>query len=204
MKNKINVIVFDLGNVLLPFDYYKIVLALNKIDSGLGNRFYNRYFENYNVHRDYETYKLTDNEFIKTMKEWTENKISDKSIKQIYSNLFSENKDTTSLLPKLKENYQLVLLSNTNFIHQKYGWMKYNFIKHFDKLILSHEIGFAKPDKEIYSAVEAFTEEPPESHLFIDDIYEYVKSAKKNGWHGVQFTTHKKLLSDFELHNIII
>jgi glucose-1-phosphatase len=204
MKNNIKVIVFDLGNVLIPFDYNRIIESMNLISAELGNRFAEKYYKNYHVHRQYEKWKLSDDEFLKIMVEWTENKITTEDIKKIYSDLFIENVATTALLPILKKNYQLVLLSNTNHIHQKYGWEKYEFLKYFDKLILSHEIGAIKPEEKIYRAVEKFTNESPESHIFIDDIQEYVEGAKKCGWSGVQFTSHTKLVADLETFNIII
>ena len=46
MKSKIKVIVFDLGNVLIPFDYNILIEAMNKIDEGLGNRFAKKYYDN--------------------------------------------------------------------------------------------------------------------------------------------------------------
>lgn len=177
---------------------------MNQIENGLGNRFVKKYYDNYHVHQQYERWKLNDSDFIKILMEWSENKFTEEKLKFIYADLFTENKETTAILPALKENYKLVLLSNTNFIHQKYGWEKYDFLKYFDKLILSHEVGFTKPDENIYKAVENFTQEDSALHIFIDDIEEYVMAAKKCGWQGIQFTSHKKLLSDFRDYNIII
>ena len=138
------------------------------------------------------------------MLNWTEYKIDEEEFKIIYSDLFIENKETTSLLPKLKKNYKLVLLSNTNYIHQKYGWEKYNFLQYFDKLVLSHEVGAIKPEEKIYRAVEVFTNEPSENHLFVDDISEYVEGAKKIGWEGIQFRSYDQLVNDLNLFNINI
>lgn len=204
MKNNISVIVFDLGNVLIPFDYTRITEKMNSIDNGLGDRFAKTYYDNYDVHRKYERWLLSDNEFLKIMLEWSEYKISEEDFKIIYSDLFTENKATTSILPKLNQKYKLVLLSNTNYIHQKYGWGKFDFLKHFDKLILSHEVGAIKPEEKIYRAVEEFTNEPSESHVFIDDISDYVEGAKKLGWSGIQFKTHEQLLEELKLYNITI
>jgi len=201
--DKIKVIVFDLGNVLIYFDYSRINKALNKIDNGLGDRFIKIYYENYQVHKQYEKWELNNDEFLKIMLEWCENKIDAETFKHIYADLFTENFKTIALLSKLKENYQLVLLSNTNFIHQKYGWEKYSFLKYFDKLILSHEVGAIKPEEKIYKAVENFTNQLPECHLFIDDIAEYVYGARSCGWKGIQFVTNEKLLSDLKSHNIL-
>ena len=202
MQQNITVIVFDLGNVLIPFDYNKILINLDKIENGLGRRFYNMYKNNYDIHQKYERWELSDEKFLDIMIDWTENKISREEFCRIYSDLFAVNDDTVALLPKLKKHYRLVLLSNTNHIHQKYGWQHYEFLGNFDKLILSHEVAAIKPEEKIYRAVEAFTGVPSEEHLFIDDIKEYVEGAKSLGWDAIQFTTHKKLLADLELRGI--
>ncbi len=203
LNNKISVIVFDLGNVLIPFDYNIIKTKLNALDEGLGRRFYEKYKEHYHVHREFETWKLSNDEFLKIMMEWTENKITEEEFCKIYSDIFEVNEDVASLLPKLKENYKLVLLSNTNYIHQKYGWEKYEFLKNFEKLILSHEVGAIKPQEKIYRAVEEFTQLPSNEHIFIDDIREYAEGAKACGWDGIQFLGYDNLVVELKKRNII-
>ena len=103
----------------------------------------------------------------------------------------------------LKHKYKLYLVSNTNSIHQKYGYKDYGFLKLFDKLFLSHEVGFIKPEKEFYQAVEKESGFPSEEHIFIDDILEYVDAAKKLGWDGIQFLGYKDLVNNFEKRNIL-
>lgn len=191
--SKIKVIVSDLGNVLIPFDYAPLIKKLNSYKAGLGEKFGKLYMENYDVHRSFEKGELPEDDFLKIMLDWTENLVSQKDFIEIYSKIFTENKEVSSLLPKLKKNYKLVLLSNTNSIHQKYGWQNYEFLKYFDKLILSHEVGFAKPEKGIYKAAENFTKLPGEAHLFIDDIEEYVDAAKSLGWDGIVFKDAESL-----------
>ncbi len=200
----IKVIVFDLGNVLIPFDYNRILNKLDAIDKGLGERFYNLYKDNYHIHRQYERWELNEDEFLSIMLDWCEHKVTHEEFCRIYADLFTENKQTTALLPKLKENYKLVLLSNTNYIHQKYGWEQYEFLLHFDKLILSHEVGAVKPEEKIYKAVEAFTQENPQAHLFIDDIEEYAEGAKSMGWDAIHFKDADQLKKDFLKRKIIL
>jgi len=203
-NKKYSVIVFDLGNVLIPFDYNKMIVKLDAVKQGLGSRFYKKYKENYHVHRNFETWFLSNDEFLDIMLEWCEGAVDREYFCNIYSDLFTENKDVSALLPKLKENYTLVLLSNTNDIHKKYGWGKYDFLKYFDKLILSHEVGAVKPQEEIYRKVEEFTQKQSEEHIFIDDIKEYGSGAEKLGWDSIHFTGYKNLIKEFEKKGIVI
>jgi putative hydrolase of the HAD superfamily len=201
--NNYSVIVFDLGNVLIPFDYDIVVKRFNDIEEGLGDKFVKLYSENYEIHKRFERWEISTDEFLKIMMEWLEYKVTLEEFYDIYSNIFSLNIDTVNLLPELKKRYKLVLLSNTNYIHQKYGYEHYEFLKHFDKLILSHEAGAVKPEEKIYKAVENFTASAPLEHLFIDDVEEYVEGAKKMGWDAVQFSGYQKLMKDLRERNIL-
>lgn len=200
---KYSAVVFDLGNVLIPFDYSIITNRLNDISEGLGDRFYSKYKDNYHIHREFESWSLSTEKFISIMLEWLEYKVNGEEFCELYSNIFTVNEDVAALLPEIKKKYKLVLLSNTNYIHQKYGWQKYEFLKHFDKLVLSHEAGAIKPEEKIYRTVEAFTQLPSEEHIFIDDVEEYVNGAKNIGWDGIQFTGYENLVEELKKRNIL-
>ena len=200
---KYSVIVFDLGNVLVPFDYSVMIKKFNELKQGLGDKFADYYKSNYEIHRSYERGDIPENEFIDKMLRVLENKIDARTFCNLFSNIFKVNDDVAGLLPQLKEKYKLVLLSNTNSIHREYGWKGYPFLKYFDKLILSYEVHAVKPEEKIYLAAEDYTKVSSSEHFFIDDILEYVDGAKKAGWDADQFTGYKKLVSDLKDRNII-
>ncbi len=202
-KKQYSVIVFDLGNVLIPFNYNLIIERLDKIEVGLGKKFYDLYKKNYQIHRQYERGALSDLEFLDILLNWADHKIDREKFCRIYSDIFNENKKVTSLLPGLKEKYKLVLLSNTNHIHKKYGWANYPFLIYFDKQILSFEVGAVKPERKIYKAVEDFSKMPSNEHIFIDDILDYVNGAKTLGWDAIQFKGYEDLLGEFKKRNIL-
>ncbi|HQT91071.1 MAG TPA: HAD-IA family hydrolase, partial [Candidatus Kryptobacter bacterium] len=82
------------------------------------------------------------------------------------------------------------------------GWQDNEFLKLFDKLVLSHKVGAVKPEEKIYRAVEAFTHAAPEKHFYIDDIPEYVAGGKKLGWDAVQFVGNRELFDEFTKRGI--
>jgi putative hydrolase of the HAD superfamily len=170
-EKKYSVIVFDLGNVLIPFNYNLVIERFNKVKPGLGNKFLDYYKTNYSVHRKFEKGEISQDEFINQMLEVLENKVDKKKFVNDYSKIFTVNEDVASLLPELKKKYMLVLLSNTDSIHKEYGWKDFAFLKYFDKLILSYEVHAVKPEEKIYKSVQSFTKKPPGEHLFIDDIH---------------------------------
>jgi putative hydrolase of the HAD superfamily len=203
MKNY-SVIVFDLGNVLLPFDYTKPVNRFNEIQPGLGDRFAALYRKNYNVHRDFEKGILSEEEYLAAMMKWLENTVTPEKFCKEFSDVFTLSQNVIDLIPGLKKKYSVLLLSNTNSIHYKYGYCQYEFLNLFDKLFLSYEIGAAKPEEAIYRAVETYTRKPSSEHLFIDDIKEYVEGAKACGWDAIQFKGYQNLVKELDKRGVEI
>jgi putative hydrolase of the HAD superfamily len=202
-KRKYSVIVFDLGNVLIPFNYNFLIKKLDAVKTGMGKHFVDTYFANYDFHRDFERGKISDEIFIERMLEILDHSITGETFCNYFSGIFKQNMEVTALLPALKKNYKLLLLSNTNSIHKKYGWEHYDFLKYFDDLILSHNIGAVKPEEKIYRAVEISSRSPAEEHIFIDDIVEYVNAAERFGWDGIHFKGYNFLVEELKLREII-
>jgi glucose-1-phosphatase len=200
---KYSAVVFDLGMVLVPFDYKIMVKRLEEVEPGLGNHFIESYRNNYNIHRDFERGKISNDDFVDMMLKVIDFKIDSETFKRFYSEIFTFNQNVIDLLPVIKKNYRLFLLSNTNAIHHQYGWKNFSFIQHFEKLILSHEVGAVKPEEKIYRAVEAASGLPSEEHIFIDDIKEYADTPKKFGWDGIHFIGYDDLVFNLKSKGIL-
>lgn len=201
--HKYSVIVFDLGNVLINFDYEIAVKRFDKIEPDLGKKFLEHHKKNYHIHRAFEKGMINEDEFIRIALSGVNHKVDSKTFAKIYSDIFTPNDDVIALLPLLKKKYKLILLSNTDPLHKKYGWEKYEFISYFDQLVLSFEVSSVKPEEKIYKAVEGFYKFTSQEHLYIDDIDVYVEAAKKLGWDTIQFLNYKQLLEDFQSRNIL-
>lgn len=199
---KYSAIVFDLGNVLIPFDYSKTIKRINDVEPRLGDQFFKFYKENYHIHRNFERGEITEEDFLTKMLLVLDHRIDAETFCNYYSDIFTLNEDVVSLLPLLKKNFKLYLLSNTDSIHKKYRWEKYDFLKYFDDIVLSFEVGAVKPEEKIYRAVEKASGLTSEQHFYIDDIQEYVDAAKNFGWDAVRFIDYQKLLSDLKERNI--
>lgn len=195
MSQSVSVIVFDLGNVLLPFSYAEMYKNMNSTEPGLGEKFADLYKENYRLHRGLERGDIEEQTFLDEMMRFTEGKIDKETFCLWYSEIFTPDTKTASLLPVLqKKGYRLILLSNTSGIHQRYGWQKYDFLNIFEKKFLSHEVNALKPEEKIYKAVMQYTQLPGNAHLFIDDIPEYTQAAKNLGWEAHTHTRYETLL----------
>jgi len=202
-SQKYSVIVFDLGNVLINFDYNIAVNKFNKIEPGLGQQFLAYHKNNYHIHREFERGNINIDEFVKLVLKGIDRKINEETFSKIYSDIFTANNDVISLLPILKEKYKLILLSNTDPLHKKFGWEGYDFLTYFDHKVLSFEVGAVKPETKIYRTVEELSKVAPEEHLYIDDIAEYTEAAKKLGWDAIQFMNCKQLLEKFSIRSVL-
>jgi HAD superfamily hydrolase (TIGR01509 family) len=194
---KYSVIVFDLGMVLVPFDYNIALERLEKIERGFGVNYLNHYKSNYVTHRRFERGDISEEEFLKETMIVFDGRIDKETFKKIYSEIFTINDDVVALLPELKKNYKLMLLSNTNSIHKEYGWKNYMF------LVLSYEVRAVKPEEKIYRAVEKASNRPPYEHIFIDDVKEYAEAAINYGWDGIQFSGYEQLVGELKSRKIL-
>jgi len=195
---KIKALIFDLGNVLIYFDWKIAREKLNQFEPELGEKTTRYLKENKQLIYNLECGKISEDEFLTAIKGSVNSSLTKEELAKIYSEIFWENSELTKHLPTLKLNYKLYLLSNTNKIHRKYGWDGYNFLKYFDRLFLSYEIGFAKPDREIYEFVLSNIPFKKDEIIYIDDIPEYIEAAKKLGWNAIQFKNNELLID--ELH----
>jgi glucose-1-phosphatase len=202
-SQKYSVIVFDLGNVLINFDYNIAVRKFNDIEPNLGKKFLEHHKNNYQTHRKFEKGLISQEEFIQTALSGINYKVDPNTFSIIYSDIFTTNNEVISLLPILKKGFKLILLSNTDLLHKKYGWEKYEFLSYFDYLVLSFEVGSVKPEEKIYKAVEELSKVPPQQHLYIDDIAEYTEAAQKRGWNAIQFLNYQQLVKELRHRNAL-
>ncbi len=103
-KRKYSVIVFDLGNVLIPFDYNILIKKLDAVKEGSGKHFVDTYFANYEFHRDFERGKISEEKFIERMLEILDHSIDGETFCNYFSSIFKQNKEVAALLPALKKN----------------------------------------------------------------------------------------------------
>ena len=204
--SEIKAIVFDLGMVLIPFNYEMARNRLNLLLPGAGDKLMEYVKENYQLFRAFEAGKMSEDEYIPMLMRAAEVEgvVSQEKFCYIYSEIFSINYDVAELLEKLSKNYRTFLLSNTNPVHRKYGYKNFKFFKHFEKLFYSDEVGFVKPEEGIYRTVEEYSGLKPEEHLFIDDIIDYAEGARRCGWHAVQFFDYHRLVADLKTSGVAV
>jgi putative hydrolase of the HAD superfamily len=183
---KIKSIIFDLGAVLLNISYQKTIVEFDKLGIKNSSTFYSKKKQT-NIFNLLETGKITKSDFITEIQKHC-NPATEREILYAWNAMILDLPlHRLQLLKKLKEQFNIYLLSNTNAIHiiefeNKLGEEQYNeFYQLFDKIYYSHEIGHRKPNAEAFQIIIDENNLIPEEVLFIDDSSQHIEGAKKLG-----------------------
>lgn len=98
-------------------------------------------------------------------------------------------------LTKLKQQYHVSLLSNTNSAHVEKLRDRYDFYAPFDQVFLSHEMGVMKPDPAIFQQVLTALEIPAAAAVFFDDGARNVAAAQAVGMQAYQVDSPQAVLA---------
>ena len=140
-----------------------------------------------NLFNEIETGTISVDSFLKLLQKETENASTNEVRNAWNAMLLDLPKERIELLKKLKQDFPIYLLSNTNSIHisefrKKLGETKYQeFYNLFDKVYYSHEIGFRKPNKDAFQLILDENNIKANEVLFIDDSPQHIEGAKKIG-----------------------
>ncbi len=194
----IEVILFDLGNVILPFNHYPIAEKLatfsrNKHPLDPAHIFDYLFDRLHGSVNAYETGKISSEQFFQSLKRAFRLQIAFEEFASIWNDIFEENKEVTRMIRSLKGRKKLGLISNTNPLHFDYVLAKYPVLHLFDRWILSFEVGYKKPAPEIFRIAIDWASVAPEKILFIDDLKPHVDAAISLGMQGIQFLSSQQL-----------
>jgi putative hydrolase of the HAD superfamily len=205
MKPKsIEVILFDLGNVILPFNHYQIAEKLSRFSQKKEFQDPQRVFSYFfdfakGAVNGYETGKVSSFEFFNFLKERFDLQISFEKFIPIWNDIFIEDHEVSEIILSLKGKWKLGLLSNTNPLHFDYILSKFPIVRAFEKWILSHEVGFKKPDVEIFQRAMKWASVEPEKILLIDDMKKHVEVAVSLEMQGIHFISAPRLKKELDI-----
>jgi putative hydrolase of the HAD superfamily len=203
-QSPIEVILFDLGNVILPFNHYQIAEKLSRFSQRREFQDPQRIFSYlFNFEKGaingYEVGKVSSLEFFQSLKEWLRLPISFEEFIPIWNDIFIENQKVSEIIRSLKGKKKLGIVSNTNPLHFDYVLSKFPIVRVFDRWILSHEVGFKKPTVEIFQIAMEWASVEPERILFIDDMKGHVEVAISLGMQGTHFISAPQLKQELLL-----
>jgi putative hydrolase of the HAD superfamily len=150
------------------------------------------------VLKDFESGRLSSEAFQRRVCEMTGLDCDFERFAEHWRHIFWANEPVHRLIDGLRAlGHTIVLGSNTNPIHADHFRTQFaEVLRHFDRLVLSYEVGHVKPSPEFYIACAAAAGRPPGECVFIDDLAENVQGATDAGLIGVHYTVVPTLLCE--------
>jgi FMN phosphatase YigB (HAD superfamily) len=196
-------IIFDLGKVIIPFDFERGYQAI-AADCRLPAAEVRSRIAATGLVGQLESGGVEPVEFVDAVSRLIEFPGSYQDFCRHWSSIFlPETLIPEELILDLKTRYRLLVLSNTNAIHIDMVREHYGILRHFDHLVLSHEVKAMKPDPRIYAAALAHAQAEPQECFFTDDIAEYVEGARRAGIDAEQFTGYADLIGHLRHRGIV-
>ena len=183
----IELILFDLGGVLIDVDYQGTENAFVKLGVEDFQEQYTQFQQN-QLFDLFETGQISAQHFINKLLPITRKGTSPNEVVHAWNAMIgSFPKEKIELLERLSKQIRIALLSNTNELHMvqvKRAWVNASSVSFeylFEQVFLSHEIEQRKPDLETFSWVCEQLQVLPKKVLFIDDSPQHIDGASSAG-----------------------
>lgn len=198
----IRTLIFDLGGVIVPFDFRRAYQTLDGRCPYPAEEIPRRIAATGLVPR-FETGRIAARDFVRELTRALEVDLSFEQFGELWSSIFlPETLLPERLIAALAARHRLLLLSNTNAIHFAMVREKYPLLGHFEDAVLSYEVGALKPAPEIYREAIARAGCAPGECFFTDDIAAYVEGARREGIDAVQFQGLERLEGELRARGV--
>ncbi|MHC4871672.1 MAG: HAD family hydrolase [Planctomycetota bacterium] len=194
---EIKAVIFDLGKVLVDFDWNIAVQRISPHTSLNEDEIIPRVTETDFV-KLYEEGVIDCDDFALEIIQLLNADISIEEFVSFWSDIFIRRPEMENLFSRVKEKYPVAILSDTSPMHWNYISRNVPAIAHPDALILSYEVGTHKPDQKIYQQALNELNITAENAFFTDDLEVNIAGAKKAGIQAQQFTTPEKMIPKIE------
>ncbi|HEY0743304.1 MAG TPA: HAD family phosphatase [Chryseosolibacter sp.] len=205
MDKSVKNLVFDLGGVILDLAVNKTIEAFADL-AGISPEKATSIFHSSPEFNLYEKGGMTDQQFRNFLKSVYTPNASDAEIDAAWNQMLRGiPRIKLDLLEKLKKQYNVLLLSNTNEIHLSYINSKLlpkeasSLDQYFHKAYYSHRMLKRKPDAEIFEQVLQENDLLAEQTIFLDDNLMNVNGAESVGIKTVHVTTPDLILTYFNV-----
>ncbi|MEO1857419.1 MAG: HAD family phosphatase [Rubritalea sp.] len=189
---------FDIGNVLLAFDFTPALTSLLGPDSKP-----NAFLDIIERKDAFESGQVEVDDYVQWASKLLDFHGTVEEFKHAWRHIFTPILGTWELAEKLKaDGHRLILYSNTNAIHAIHCLETYSVFEHFDHAVFSHEIGAIKPHPEFFlRSFEKFNIDPALSY-YIDDLPENIEAGRSHGLNSHLYSAdrHHELLEWVTTH----
>jgi len=189
---KPDVVVFDLGKVLVDFDY-SIAGRRIAAQSKLNPTEVQQFLDHSPLLYRYETGLMTRQEFFEVVRDHTGFRGTLVTFGNVFADIFTEMPAMTALHSALRRRgIPTYIFSNTNDLAIEHIRRAFPFFANFDGYILSYEVGAMKPAAKIYEALENLTGKRGARIIYLDDRQENIDAGAARGWQTVLQTEPAK------------
>jgi putative hydrolase of the HAD superfamily len=108
---------------------------------------------------------------------------------EVWTCYFRIHQEVLPMVESLLGRVKVALISNTNELQWRFLRPQLPVLERFCALLLSHELGLAKPDPEIFRTALRRVGSPAEACAFFDDVPAFVDAACALGIQAEVFTT---------------
>jgi glucose-1-phosphatase len=178
-------IVFDLGKVLVDFDYSiagrKLASRATMAASELG-----QFLVHVPLIIRYETGLITSEQFYHEVRAASGYLGNLEEFAALFADIFTPIEPMIQLHADLRaRSFPTYIFSNTNELAVRFIRQSFPFFEKFDGYILSYEHQSMKPDAKLYEVVEAKTGARGLDILYLDDRPENVAVGAARGWQTI-------------------
>ena len=200
----IRAFLFDIGNVLLKFDFsvaMKKTLALSDVHDAIEAT-----SQIDRIKLGYEDGQIDRAAFLRGVFDVLRFRGTEADFIGAWEDIFTPNEPMVDLVNKLHGKFPLYLLSNTNDIHRDYIFRRYDFFGRFTAGTYSYEAKASKPGREIYEIALKQHGLDPASTFFIDDLLPNIETARSLGIHAHHYhhDRHGELLSAVGAAGVVV
>jgi FMN phosphatase YigB (HAD superfamily) len=191
---KPSVVVFDLGKVLVDFDYS---ISARKIaaKSRLNPAEMQHMLDHSPLLYRYETGLMTRQEFYGEVCAGCGFSGSLDEFSATFADIFSEIPAMIAMQAALRAGgVPTYIFSNTNDIAVGHIRQRFPFFANFDGYVLSFEHRAMKPTAKIYEVVETQTGHRGDAIIYIDDRAENIEAGRGRGWQTILHETPEKTI----------
>ena len=197
------VVVFDLGKVLVDFDYG---IAARRIASR--GRLSIDEVQNLIDHSpllfQLETGEITSGQFFDEVRVATGFQGDFEEFSGFFADIFTPIEPMVEIHARLRaRRVPTFILSNTNGIAITHIRRNFPFFANFDGYVYSYQQRAMKPDPKIYEAVERMTGGQGKEILFLDDRKENVATAFDRGWQIIHHQSWEETLAALKQANVL-
>ncbi len=177
--------VFDLGKVLLDFDYRVFARYLATEAEASPAEILSQVVGS-NLLREYEYGRISSKSFFERVRALSGYRGDFVAFCDCFGKIFTAMPEMIAAQERLKQSgISTFIFSNTNAIAIGAIREQFAFYGGFDGWALSFDHGFMKPEAGFYEVVEQMAGRSGADIVFIDDREENIAAAQARGWRGI-------------------